>query len=54
MVTFGEKIIFGFLGAMAAVVIGLGVFHDFQTPSDRSPASQKEQVEYTPYPYFID
>ncbi len=49
-----ENFIFGILGAITAVVIGLAVFDDFQKPIERTPASQEEKQEYTPDPYLID
>ena len=54
MSTQGEKITFGFLGAITAIILGLAVFIDFQKPTERTPASQQDQIEYTPYPYFFD
>ncbi len=55
MNTQGEKFIFGFLGAMTAVVVGLAVYSpDFQKHPDRAPASAQEAVENLPYFYFLD
>ncbi len=54
MSTQGEKFIFGFLGAITAIIFGLAVYHDYQKPIDRNPASEKEQINYSPYPYYFD
>lgn len=54
MVSVQAKFTFGFLGALTAIIIGLAVFHEFQKPMDRNPASQQEQFEFQPYEYFID
>jgi hypothetical protein len=54
MATHRDKITFGFLGAMTAIIFGLALYSDFQKPLDRNPASQQEQIEFHPYEYFID
>jgi len=54
MVTQRDKVIFGFIGAMTAIIFGLAVYSDFQKPIDRNPASQGELIEFNPYEYFID
>ena len=54
MNTRGEKIIFGFLGAITAIIIGFAVYFDTGKTTTRTPASQQEQIEYTPFPYFFD
>ena len=54
MVTQRDKVIFGFLGAMTAIIFGLAVYTDFQKPLDRNPASKDEPFEFQPYEYFID
>jgi len=54
MSTHKEKIIFGFLGAVTAIIVGIGVYFEFEKPPGRTPASQQEQLDPTPYPYFFD
>ncbi len=53
MATHFEKIVFGLLGGLTAIVVGLAVFGDFQKVKSRTPASVEEQV-HTPYVYFFD
>lgn len=54
MATQEEKIIFGLLGAMTAVMVGLALFIEPQTPSERSPASVDDAKPDSLYFYYID
>lgn len=50
-----EKVIFGVLGAITAIIVGLALFHaDFQKQMERGPASNSEKIEFHPYEYYFD
>lgn len=54
MKNYGEKIVFGVMGAVMAVIIGLAVYTDISQKT-RGPASSEEpKFEFTPYPYYFD